>query len=166
MPKVPWCIYICMSVCLSIRLSVVNCVCVCSNISSETTGPIEAKFHVEPPWDRGRKFIQMVQVIIVNLLGVGAFCRDFTINESPQCRAFSRALKTEKLKTLLFPGPMGAGTTNDWCLINEFSPFAIPNHFSLISMSMQSWKKIVQKLLKLESGNDIFTSIKGHNSVV
>ena len=37
------------------------CVCVCSNIFSETTGPIEAKFHVEPPWDRGRKFIQMVQ---------------------------------------------------------------------------------------------------------
>ena len=32
-------------------------------------------------------------------------------------------------------------------------------------MSMQSLKKIGQKLLKLESGN-IFTSIKGHNSVV
>ena len=57
------------------------CVCVCSNIFSETTGPIEAKFHVEPPWDRGRKFIQMVQVgvqvigcsslFIVNLRGGG-----------------------------------------------------------------------------------------------
>ena len=33
-------------------------------------------------------------------------------------------------------------------------------------MSMQSLKKISQKLLKLESGIDIFTSIKGHNSVV
>ena len=33
-------------------------------------------------------------------------------------------------------------------------------------MSMQSLKKIGQKLLKLESGNDIFTSNKGHNSVV
>ena len=51
-------------------------------------------------------------------------------------------------------------------VINEFSPFAIPNHSSPISMSMQSLKKIGQKLLKLESGNDIFTSIKGHNSVV
>ena len=50
--------------------------------------------------------------------------------------------------------------------INEFSPFAIPNHSSLISMSMQSLKKIGQKLLKLESGNDIFTSTKDHNSVV
>ena len=50
-----------------IQLCVCARVCVCSNIFSETTGPIETKFHVEPPWDRGRKFIQMVQVIIVNL---------------------------------------------------------------------------------------------------
>ena len=33
--------------------------------------------------------------------------------------------------------------------INKFSPFAIPNHSSPISMSMQSLKKIGQKLLKL-----------------
>ena len=50
--------------------------------------------------------------------------------------------------------------------INQLSPFAIPNHFFLISLSMQSLKKIGQKLLRLEPGNDIFTSIKGHNSVV
>ena len=37
------------------------CVCMCvlstfSNIfSSETTGPIEAKFQMEPPWDGGTK---------------------------------------------------------------------------------------------------------------
>ena len=35
------------------------CVCVLSafsNIfSSETSGPIEAKFHIEPPWDGGMK---------------------------------------------------------------------------------------------------------------
>ena len=34
-------------------------VCVCmstfSNISSETTGPTEAKFHMELPWDGGMK---------------------------------------------------------------------------------------------------------------
>ena len=35
--------------------------------------------------------------------------------------------------------------------INEFSPFTIPKHSSLISMSMQSLKKIGQKLLKLKS---------------
>ena len=38
--------------------------------------------------------------------------------------------------------------------INRFSPFAIPNHSSPISTSMQSLKKIGQKLLKLESGNE------------
>ena len=33
-------------------------------------------------------------------------------------------------------------------------------------MPMQSLKKIGKKLLKLQAGNDIFTSIKGINSVV
>ena len=31
------------------------CVSTFSNISSETTGLIEAKFHMEPPWDGGTK---------------------------------------------------------------------------------------------------------------
>ena len=41
--------------------------------------------------------------------------------------------------------------------INEFSPFAIPNYSSLISMSMPSLKKIDQNLLKLKSGNKALT---------
>ena len=41
--------------------------------------------------------------------------------------------------------------------INEFSPFIIPNHSSLISMSMHSLEKIGQKLLKFESGNQALT---------
>ena len=101
--------------------------CVCSNSFSETTGPPEDKFNVEPPWDRERKFIQMVQIICCSSLlspsgGAGAFSRDFTINLSPQCRELSRALKTEKLKAPLFPGPIGAGTTNDWCISKQCSP--------------------------------------------
>ena len=38
-----------------VRVNVCMHVCVSSfsNIFSETTRPIEAKFHVEPPWDRG-----------------------------------------------------------------------------------------------------------------
>ena len=47
-------------------------------------------------------------------LGAGAFCRAFTTNVAPQCRAFSRALEFEKLKAPLFRGPEGAGDTNDW----------------------------------------------------
>ena len=39
---------------MSLPLSSV-CMSTVSNISSETTGPIEAKFHMEPPWDGGTK---------------------------------------------------------------------------------------------------------------
>ena len=46
--------------------------------------------------------------------------------------------------------------------INEFSPFAIPNNSSLISMSMQSLKKICQKLLKVVSRNEALTD--GHSN--
>ena len=47
---------------------------------------------------------------------MGAFRGDFTTNLARQCRAFSRALKIEKLKAPLFRGPEGAGATNDWCI--------------------------------------------------
>ena len=43
-------------------------------------------------------------------------------------------------------------------------PSTIPNHFFIISTLIQSLKKIGQKLLKLESGNELLMSIKGHNS--
>ena len=53
--------YICMYVCVCVCVCMY--VCICSDIFSETTGTVESKFHVEPPWDSGRKFIQMVQSI-------------------------------------------------------------------------------------------------------
>ena len=49
--------------------------------------------------------------------GAVAFSGDFTTNLARQCRAFSRALKIEKLKAPLFRGPKGVGATNDWCII-------------------------------------------------
>ena len=49
--------------------------------------------------------------------GAGAFSGDFTTTLARQCRAFSRALKIEKLKAPLFRGPEGAGATNDWCIM-------------------------------------------------
>ena len=91
-------------------------------IFSETTGPTVAKFHVEPQWDRGGKFIQIIPVICCSSfeycqpLGAGAFRRAFTTNVVPQCRAFSWALEIEKLKAPLFRGPDWAGDTNDWCI--------------------------------------------------
>ena len=68
----------------------------------------------------------MIKVICCSsLLSVpgraGAFSRDFTTSLAPECRAFSEALKSEKLKAPLIPGPEGAVDTNDWCKI--FSSF-------------------------------------------
>ena len=97
-------------------------------IFSKTIGSTEAKFHVEPQWDRGRNFIQMIPVICWSSfeyckpLGAGAFRRAFTINVAPQCRAFSRGLEIEKLKAPLFRGPEGAGDTNDWCIRSPYNP--------------------------------------------
>ena len=52
------------------------CVCVSafSNISSETTGPIEAKFHMEPPWDGGMKICSngpghMTKMVAMSIYG-------------------------------------------------------------------------------------------------
>ena len=66
----------------------------------------------------------MIQVICCSsLLSVpgraGAFSRDFTTSLAPECRAFSGALKIEKLKAPLIPGPEGAIDTNDWCITIE-----------------------------------------------
>ena len=60
-------------------------------------------------------------ILILSDPGAGAFSGDFTTNLARQCRAFSRALKNEKLKAPLIRGPEGAGTTNDWCIICVFS---------------------------------------------
>ena len=99
------------------------CLCVCLKSSLKLLGQLaEAKFHVEPQWDRGRKFIQMIPVIRCSSfeycqpLGAGAFRKAFTTNVAPQCRA----LEIEKLKPTLFRGIKGAGDTNDWC-INKVS---------------------------------------------
>ena len=66
----------------------------------------------------------MIQVICCSsLLSVPgrawAFSRDFTTSLAPECRAYSRALKIEKLKAPLIPGPEGAVDTNDWCISGE-----------------------------------------------
>ena len=59
---------------------------------------------------------QLLFHVIVSSWGAGAFSRGFTKTLARQCRAFSRALKIEKLKAPLFPGPGGAWDANDWCI--------------------------------------------------
>ena len=60
---------------------------------------------------------QLLFHVIVSPWGAGAFSRGLTKTLAWQCRAFSRALKIEKLKAPLFPGPGGAGDANDWCIM-------------------------------------------------
>ena len=60
---------------------------------------------------------QLLFHVIVSPWGAGAFSRGLTKTLARQCWAFSRALKIEKLKAPLFPGPGGAGNANDWCII-------------------------------------------------
>ena len=92
----------------------------CSN-SSLITEPTEDKVHSGPPWDKGENYSNdsgqlLFFSLILSAPGAGAFSGDFTTNLARQCRAFSRALKIEKLKAPLFRGPEGAGATNDWCI--------------------------------------------------
>ena len=81
---------------------------------------------------------QLLFHIIVSPWGAGAFSRGFTKTLARQCWAFSRALKIEKLKAPLFPGPGGAGDANDWCIKELNSklhlksvPFSVSIQFSL-----------------------------------
>ena len=67
------------------------------------------------------KLIQLIQVMCCSSLlsapgRAGAFSRDFTTILAPKSRAFSGALKIEKLKAPLIPGPEEAVDTNDWCI--------------------------------------------------
>ena len=58
-------------------------------------------------------------ILILSAPGAGAFSGGFTTNFARECRAFSRALKIEKLKAPLFRGPEGTGASNDWCINME-----------------------------------------------
>ena len=66
--------------------------------------------------DIGFQLSHLLFFISVSPGRAGAFSRDFTTSLAPECRAFSGALKIEKLKAPLIPGPEGAVDTNDWCI--------------------------------------------------
>ena len=77
---------------------------------SETPRPTENKFHVAPPWD-GEKMESLFKWFR-SFVGI-RYCWP------PGKGVFSRALKTEKLKAPLFPGPRGRGIqkTGTLCLV-------------------------------------------------
>ena len=99
----------------------------CSNLSLKSLSQLKTKF----TWDHHRigKIYSndsgqlLFFILILSPPRAGAFSGDFTTNLARQCRAFSRALKIEKLKAPLFRGPKGAGATNDWCITGDTHDF-------------------------------------------
>ena len=97
------------------------CVCVCSNSSLKSLSQLKTKLTLDHH-GIGEKIYSndsgqlLFFILILSAPAPGAFSGDFTTNLARQCRAFSRALKIEKLKAPLFRGPEGAGATNDWCI--------------------------------------------------
>ena len=55
-----------------------------SNISSETTGPIEAKFHVEPPWDGGRKVYSNGLGHLTNMAAMAIYVKNLKKSSSSE----------------------------------------------------------------------------------
>ena len=80
---------------------------------------------------------QLLFYVIVSPWGAGAFSRGFTKTLARQCRA----LKIEKLKAPLFPGPGGAGDANDWCIkflkfVNQVTTESRPSHKSAFNPTL------------------------------
>ena len=54
-----------------------------SNIfSSETTGPIEAKYHVEPPWDGGMKVCSNGPGLMTNMAAMHIYVQNLKKSSS------------------------------------------------------------------------------------
>ena len=61
------------------------CMSTFSNIfSSETTGPIEAKFHVEPPWDGGTKVYSNGPGHMTKMATIPIYGKNLKISSSPE----------------------------------------------------------------------------------
>ena len=86
----------------------------CSNSSLKSLSQLKTKF-TRDHHGIGEKIYSndsgqlLFFILILSAPGAGAFSGDFTTNLARQCRAFSRALKIEKLKAPLFRGPEGPG---------------------------------------------------------
>ena len=76
-------------VCVYVRM----CVQIFKNFSSETTGPIEAKFHVEPPWDGGTKIYSNGSGHVTNMAAMPIYSKNLKKSFSPEPK------KTDDLET-------------------------------------------------------------------
>ena len=128
---------------------VVVCLCVFKYLLWNP--PIEAKFHVEPPWDSRRKFIQTVQVICCSSVllsisvGMGAFSRDFTIN--PCGTGVKQGYKNWKVKNSTTPWPC-RDRDYQW-LVHYFSNFVLA---SFKENGLKSpWKHLIYGQISIQS---------------
>ena len=55
-----------------------------SNISSETTGPIKAKFHMEPPWDGGTNVYSNGPGYMTKLAAMPIYNKNLKKSSSPE----------------------------------------------------------------------------------
>ena len=61
------------------------CLSTFSNIfSSEPTGPIEAKFHVEPPWDGGTKICSNGLSLMIKMAAMPIYGKNLKKPSSPE----------------------------------------------------------------------------------
>ena len=136
----------------------------CSNSSLKSLSKLKTKF----TWDHhgiGEKiysndsgqlsfFILILSAPGGGGAGAGAFSGDFTTNLARQCRAFSRALKIEKLKAPLFRGPEGTGATNDWCIKHGKCIFVLRSEspkYDTQKVGLKSRKVYIDTHLRLSS---------------
>ena len=65
------------------------CVCVCvstfsNNFSSKTTGPIETKVHVDPPWDGGTKVCSNGPGHMTKMAAISIYNKNLKKSSSPE----------------------------------------------------------------------------------
>ena len=125
----------------------------CSNSSLKSLSQLKTKF----TWDhhRGENYSNdsgqlLFFILILSPPGAWAFSGDFTTNLARQCRAFSGALKIEKLKAPLFRGTEGAGATDDWCINGT--------HDLSLTLCLQQ-----SSIFKLKKTNDVMYKLLGHS---
>ena len=73
--------YVCMGMCVCMYV----CMSTFSNIcSSETSGPIEVKFHVEPPWEGGTKVCSNVLGQLTKMAAMPIYGKNLKKYSSPE----------------------------------------------------------------------------------
>ena len=69
--------------------------------SSETTRPIEAKFHMQPPWDRGTKDYSNGLGHMTKMAAMPIYGKNLKKSSSPEPNGYSSTTKFIQMMTLV-----------------------------------------------------------------